>query len=135
MKRIMGAASILMTLLFLSGGSLYAQGSLSGLLTSTPWCSFRYNKTTGYSSSTRYQFFTDGTYSKGGRSEGHSSGSGGTFGSQRNTGSSGQWQLQGNALYYSSGGSVQGPANLVIKRNSNGSPIIVADGVEFVPCR
>ena len=108
---------------------------LQELLTATPWCSFKYNKVTGYSNTTRYQFFNNGTYFSGGASEGYSSGSGGTFSSQRNKQSGGNWRLHGNALYVTINGVVQEPAFLTVKMNSNGTPIIMADGMEFSPCR
>ncbi len=121
--------------LVLFGAGAYAQDQLAELLTSTPWCSFKYNKVTGYSSTTRYQFFRDGRYLTGARAEGYSSGGGGSLTSQRDRTSGGTWQLQGNALYVTADGVVQAPANLSVKNNNNGSPVIMADGVEFVPCK
>ena len=136
MARKLAGVALVVLGLGLWTGNLHAQGmTLGGLLTATPWCSFSYNKVTGYSNTTRFQFFSDGNYVTGGRSEGHSSGPGGTFGSQHDNRAGGRWQLQGSVLYMTRGNELQEPVNLVVRQNSNGSPIIVADGVEYVPCQ
>ena len=118
-------------------GVLEAQeaNQLNDLLTSTAWCSFHYNKISGYSSTTRYQFFRDGRYSTGARGEGYSSGRGGTFASQHDKSGGGNWQVKGNLLYFTVKGAVQNPVSLDVKRNNRGVPILVADGTEFSPCK
>ena len=109
-------------------GSLTAQGmTLAGLLTATPWCSFSYNKVTGYSNTTRFQFFGDGNYVTGGRSEGYSSGPGGSLASQGDNRAGGRWQLQGTMLHMTRGGELQEPVSLVVRQNSNGSRTLVWD--------
>jgi hypothetical protein len=115
---------------------------LAKLLVSSAWCSFRFNKTTGYSSTTRAQLFADGTYSLGGKSEGYSSGYGGTMASQANTGSTGKWAVMKGQLYMTPPPSEENPAptellpiSVVVKKNSNGYPIVVADGTEYSQCQ
>lgn len=114
---------------------------LAKLILSSPWCTFRYNQTTGYSSSTRIQYFRDGTYQLGARGEGYSSGYGGTLASQHDSGSSGRWMIQKGVLHMTPPPSDENPqptqflpVPLQIKRNSNGFPIVVADGNEYSQC-
>lgn len=116
------------------GGS---SGPLAQLLLSSAWCSFRYNKVTGYSSQSRAVFRRDGSWSRGGRAEGYSSGYGGTFASQRDSRSGGRWQARGMRLFLSDPPQLPQltEVRINVKRNSNGRPIIVADGVEYVQCR
>jgi hypothetical protein len=45
-----------------------------------------------------------------------------------------QWQVQGGQLYLDSGQGMQ-PVRMTISRNSNGYPIITADGKEYSQCR
>ena len=123
--------------LLLSAMHVSAQGTadpLARLLLSGPWCSFSYNKTTGYSKTTRVQFSTNGTYTLGGRSEGYSSGAGGTFGSQSDNTAAGRWQVQNSQLLMTEG---DGPFELIeteVTHNSSGNPVIRADGVEYTRC-
>ena len=109
---------------------------LSQLLVSRSWCSFSYNSVSGGSSTSKYTFGQDGQYYYSSGGESYSSGYGGTAAGQSSSSSSGQWKVQGQTLYIANdqtGGqfvAVQGS----IKYNSNGSPIIVADGTEFSGC-
>lgn len=112
-----------------------AGGMSNELLTSSAWCTFTHNKTTGYSHSKRFQFSANGTYGTGGRGEGYSSGSGGTIASQRNSAGGGRWRVEKGELFMSEGGKGLEPVGTVLKRNNNGHPIIVADGVEYSQCR
>ena len=112
-----------------------AAGGLSPeLLLSSAWCTFSYNKNTGYSSSKRVAFSPGGTYAVGSRGEGGSSGSAGSMASQRDTARGGQWRVQNGELYLSEGGDFE-HIQTVVRRNSNGHPVIVADGVEYSQCR
>jgi hypothetical protein len=111
------------------------EAAFSQLLQSSPWCSFRYNKITGYSNSTRYRFYQNGNYAVGSQGEGYSSGAGGTFGSQSNSGNSGRWAVRNGMFLMSKGQGEMGAVNVSVKTNSNGAPIIVADGVEYSQCR
>ncbi|HKY61916.1 MAG TPA: hypothetical protein VJR29_00720 [bacterium] len=116
-------------------GALEAQaGGLAPLLTSSAWCSFKYSQVTGYSNSTRYRFNRNGTYSMGSRGEGYSSGGGGTFASQHDGGSGGRWKVEGERLFLSDDGVEWESVATRVKSNSNGNPIIVADGVEYSQC-
>ena len=105
------------------------------LLMSSAWCTFKYNKISGYSNTTRYTFNSNGTYSMGGRGEGYSSGSGGSMASQRNSRAAGRWRVVNGELYIGEGANNPQPVRTVVKRNNNGYPIIVADGTEFSSCK
>lgn len=112
-----------------------AGGISKELLMSSAWCSFQYNQTTGYSSTTRVQFNRNGTYRTGGRAEGYSSGRSGTYASQNDSSGSGRWKVVKGELYLSQGPGELGLVRTVVKRNSSGHPIITADGVEYSQCR
>ncbi len=113
-----------------------AAGSpLTQLLLSSAWCSFTYNKISGASSSTRFQFFRDGTWSTGGRSETYNSGAAGSVAGQYDSSNRGRWEVRNEQLFMSS------PENPVLQlvqgsitRNSNGSPIITTGGREYSAC-
>ncbi|MEI7741366.1 MAG: hypothetical protein WCJ29_02575 [bacterium] len=116
---------------------------LSALLSSSAWCSFSYSSSgTGNaygdsSSSSRYAFYNNGTFSSGSSSESYSNGYGGTATGGGNGGSAGQWKISGSKLYVSSsetgGQFVDVGASLT--QNSNGYPIITVGGTEFTKCR
>lgn len=119
------------------GARPQAAGSdqLSRLLLSSAWCSFRYNKVSGASSSTRVQFYANGTWSTGSRSETYSSGSAGTVAGQSDTSGNGQWQVRGGQLWMSDPGEPLQPVpGFSVTQNSNGYPIINADGKEYSSC-
>lgn len=115
---------------------------LAQLFLSSPWCNFRFNKTTGYSSKTRVQYFVDGTYQSGARGEGDSSGAGGIMASQSDTGSTGKWTTHKGQLLMTIPPSDENPSPpadlvpvpLVVNKNSNGAPILLINGTEFVRC-
>lgn len=109
---------------------------LSKLLLSSAWCSFTYNQHTGTSSSTRYQFYPDGTWSTGGRTETYNSGANGTVAGQYDSNSRGRWESRGGQLFMSTPDSpmLQVVPGFSVTRNSNGYPIINADGREFSSC-
>ena len=115
--------------------SAHAGGMSNELLVSSAWCTFTYNKTTGYSHTKRTQFYPNGSYGTGSRGEGYSSGSGGSMASQRNASGGGQWRVDKGELFMSQGARGLGPVRTLVKRNNNGYPIIVADGVEYSQCR
>ena len=131
----MKSARLLVAVVGLGFASQAPGGGMSNeLLLSSAWCSFSYNKTTGYSSTKRVAFSPNGTYAAGSRAEGYSSGSGGSMASQRDGGTRGQWRVQNGELYMSEGGQWE-QVQTMLRRNNNGHPIIVADGVEFSQCR
>jgi hypothetical protein len=113
----------------------FAGGMSNQLLTSSAWCTFKYNKTTGYSHTKRVHFNANGTYGTGSRGEGYSSGSGGSMASQRDTAGGGLWRVDKGELFMSEGRGRLEPVGTLLKRNNNGHPIIVADGVEYSQCR
>jgi hypothetical protein len=110
---------------------------LSQLLLSSAWCSFSYNKVSGASHSSRAQFFPDGTWSAGSRGETYSSGSGGSVAGQHDSDSRGQWKVQNGQLFMSNPpeSPALAPVGITVTRNSNGYPIITADGTEYSQCR
>ena len=113
----------------------HAGGMSGNLLTSSAWCTFTYNKTTGYSHTKRVYFNANGTYGKGSRGEGYSSGGGSSMASQRDAVGGGLWRVDNGELFMSEGRGRLEPVGTVLKRNNNGYPIIVADGVEYSQCR
>jgi len=113
----------------------HAGGISNELLLSSAWCTFTYNKTTGYSNTTRVRFNKNGTYGTGGRAEGGSSGKYGSYASQNDSSGAGRWKVNKGELYLSQGRGELGHVNTVVKRNSSGYPIILADGVEYSQCK
>jgi hypothetical protein len=114
---------------------VHAGGISNDLLLSSAWCTFSYNKTTGYSNTTRARFSKNGTYSTGGRAEGSTSGKSGSYSSQSDSRGAGKWKVTKGELYISEGNGQLNPVRTVVKRNSSGYPIIVADGVEYSQCK
>nr|MBI3612443.1 hypothetical protein [Nitrospirota bacterium] len=110
---------------------------LSQLLLSSAWCSFSYNQVSGASHSTRVQFSANGNWSSGSRGETYSSGPNGSVAGQHDAGTGGQWAVQQGQLFMSNPPETPAlsPVNLTIKRNSNGYPILTADGTEYSQCR
>jgi hypothetical protein len=111
-----------------------AGGISPDLLLSSAWCTFKYNKITGYSNTTRVRFSGNGTYATGGRAEGGSSGRYGSVASQGDSRGGGRWAVQEGELFMSDGGQL-GHVQTLVKRNSSGYPVIVADGVEYSQCQ
>jgi hypothetical protein len=114
---------------------VHASGISNELLLSSAWCTFSYNKITGYSNTTQVKFNKNGTYSTGGRAEGSSSGKSGSYASQSDSRGNGRWKSAQGELYLSQGNGELGLVRTVVKRNSNGYPIILADGVEYSQCK
>ncbi len=133
MKRII--AFIITAVFFSIALPVQAGGISNDLLLSSAWCTFSYNKTTGYSNTTRVHFNKNGTYGTGGRAEGATSGKYGSYASQSDSSGGGRWKVDKGELYISSGNGQLAPVRTVVKRNSNGYPIILADGVEYLQCR
>lgn len=112
----------------------HAGGLSTQLLLSSAWCSFSYNNISGTTTTTRARFYANGTYSFGNQRESQSSGQYGSVYGQSGGGGGGRWQVKGGELYMGEGGAPLEPVETVLKRNSNGYPIIVADGVEYMQC-
>jgi hypothetical protein len=117
--------------------------ALKHLLLANDWCSFSYSGggggygssgSYGHSSTSRVHLSSDGTISRRSGSENYSNNSNGSLASQGNSGDGGRWQVRGGVLYLSSGNAPLQPVNLSITRNSNGYPILKADGVEYMQC-
>lgn len=120
------------------GGDVAASSQdqqISRLLLSSAWCSFRSSQTTGASSSERTQFFPDGTLVSGSNSESYSSGRYGSVAGQSRGGQRGRWRVQNGALLLTEDGVSWSAHPLRIPQNSNGYPIITADGKEYSQCR
>ncbi|MDX6771030.1 MAG: hypothetical protein SF051_15980 [Elusimicrobiota bacterium] len=109
--------------------------SLSKLLLSSAWCHFRYNQHAGTTKQERVVFRADGTWTSGARGETYSSGRNGTAYGQSDSASGGRWQAKGGRLFLSEAGAAPQDAGLTVTRNSNGYPILNADGKEYSQCR
>jgi len=129
------AAIFIIVACLLITSPVMAGGISNDLLLSSAWCSFSYNKTTGYSNTTRVHFSKNGIYGTGGRAEGGSKGKYGSYASQNDSSGGGRWKVNKGELYISTGNGQLAPVKTVVKRNSNGFPIILADGVEYSQCR
>lgn len=117
--------------------------AIKRLLLANDWCSFSYSGggggygssgSYGRSSTSRVHLSPDGTLSRHSGTESYSSGQYGSVASQGNGGEGGRWQVRGGVLYVSNGNAPLQPVNLSITRNSNGYPILKADGVEYMVC-
>jgi hypothetical protein len=111
-----------------------AGGMSNQLLLSSAWCSFSYNQISGTTRTTRAKFHANGTYAFGNQRESLSSGQYGSVYGQGGGGGGGRWQVKGGELYMGEGDGPLEPVQTVLKRNSKGYPIIVADGVEYMQC-
>lgn len=111
-----------------------AGGLSDELLLSGACCSFSYNKISGTSKTARARFYANGSYDLGKQRESQSNGQWGSVYGQSGGSSGGRWQMQGGELYMGEGGGPLAPAQTQLKRNSNGYPIIVADGVAYMRC-
>ena len=132
MKTLAVCASAALVLMAPADAS--AGGLSNELMLSSAWCTFRYNKMSGSSTGRRVVFSPNGTYSVSSQSESYSSGRAGSVAGQSNASGGGRWRVQGGELYMSEGGQFE-HVDTVLKRNSNGYPIIVADGTEYSQCR
>lgn len=126
---------LLLLILVLVTPWAHAETISAKLLLSSAWCSFSYNKTSGYSSTNRVTFNRNGSYVTGSRAEGGSSGPYGSMASQSDGGSDGRWKVVKGELYLSEGQGELGVVHTRINRNSNGYAVIVANGVEYAQCR
>lgn len=108
----------------------------SRMLMSSAWCSFTYNKNTGASTTRRVVFRPDGVITINGGAETYSSGYGGTYAGQSKSGQSMRWKLQNLRLYIDEGnGAGFQDINLTADKNSNGWPILHAEGREYSMCK
>jgi hypothetical protein len=116
---------------------------LARLLVSSDWCSSSfsgggggYNSSGSYgrSSTSRFHLSQDGSFRKSSGSESYSSNANGSVAGQGGNGSAGRWQVRAGVLYISDGTAPMQPVQLSVTRNSNGYPIIKANGTEYMQC-
>jgi hypothetical protein len=106
---------------------------LSRLLLSSNWCWLRYASGNTYTQ--KVHFSANGTWQDYSESDIYVSNSIGTAEATNGRGSGGQWAVKNGQLWLSSQDSPQlQPVPLSITRNSNGAPIITADGREYSMC-
>lgn len=108
---------------------------LRQLLLSSAWCSFSYNKVTGASRSERAQFSPNGTMTLGSDAQSYSSGAYGSVAGQSAGSALYYWRVEGGELLFSEDRLNWEPIQLDVRRNANGSFILVADGKEYAQCR
>ncbi len=117
---------------------------LSKLLLSSAWCSFSYKGGSTYAmsygttSTSRVQFFADGTFSYSSGSESGNSGPNGTYAGASSGGARGQWQVKDNDLwiYLPPQFPTLTKTNTQVNYNSNGYPILKGgDGTEYMLCK
>lgn len=121
------------------GGGPGENTPLGQLLLSSKWCSFSYSGTSdntgsGSSRSSQVQFFPDGTAVQTTGGESYYGGNNGTASGQSSGGQRYYWQVQGTSLQVSQDRAQWVPVNIQVSRNSNGYPIITADGTEYMQC-
>jgi len=121
------------------GGGVGGNTQLGQLLLSSKWCSFSYSGTSdnsgsGSSHTSRVQFFPDGTVVQTTGGESYSGGNNGSVAGQSTGGQHYYWQVQGTTLQVSADRTQWVPVNLQVSRNSNGYPIVTADGTEYMQC-
>lgn len=121
------------------GGGAGASTQLGQLLLSSAWCSFSYSGTsdntgTGRSNTSRVQFSADGTAVQTTGGESYYNGNNGSVAGQSSGGQRYYWKVMGSTLQVSGDGTQWVPVNLSVSRNSNGYPIITADGTEYMQC-
>ncbi|MBI4409606.1 MAG: hypothetical protein HY561_07845, partial [Gemmatimonadetes bacterium] len=114
---------------------------LAQLFLSSAWCSFGFQggntpggPSYGTTSTARVVFSQDGTVSVGSNRESVSSN---PYGTAFGTGAGGQvfrWKVEKGALLLSQDGAQWTPVNIQVNYNSNGYPIVVADGTEYMQC-
>ncbi len=108
------------------------------LLVSHEWCTMTYSGGVGSTSgTTRYErlvFRPDGTGSRRTSSETYSSGDAGIAAGQGSGGGEYQWRVEGGALVSSSDGAEWVRTPMRLSRNSNGYPIITANGKDYAIC-
>ena len=122
-------------LLLAAPAAAHASGVTPELLLSSAWCTFKYNQVSGASSSRRVQFGANGVWSAARQSESYASGRYGSVAGQTNSGDGGQWRVQEGELFMSEGFGGLEHVPTILKRNSNGYPVIVASGIEYSQCR
>lgn len=107
---------------------------LSRLLLSSNWCWLRYSNGNSYTQ--KVHFSANGTWQDFSESDIYSNNAGTVAQATGNRANGGQWAVKGGQLLMSSPENpALTPMPLTITRNSNGSPILNADGREYSMCR
>jgi hypothetical protein len=126
-------------------GATAQDRQLSQLLLSSPWCSFSYSQVSGATNTSRNVFLPDGRLEastnyeggtvnqQGGSTVNLGGGATGSVYSQSQGGGTLRWKVQAGQLHLDSGAGWQ-LVPLQVTRNSNGYPIITADGKEYSQC-
>jgi hypothetical protein len=123
-----------------AGGSTALDRQMIQLLTANAWCAFSYSGSQTYSSSSgtsrteRVMLTRDGIARSNQRSESGNSGANGSVTGQSDAGSTGRWRFDNGVLAFSADGVTWQPANFKMTFNSNGSPIPVVNGKEYMVC-
>ena len=101
---------------------------------SSNWCYLRYASGNTYTQ--KVHFNADGSWNDFSESDIYVNNSNGYAQSTGNHQSGGQWAVKGNVLYISNPPETPQmvPMQLTVTRNSNGYPIINADGKEYSQC-
>ncbi len=105
------------------------------ILTSSAWCSFTYNKVSGTSTTRKVVFRPDGVMTINGGAETYSAGYGGIYAGQSSNGATMLWKIENLRLLIDqrNGAGFQ-DIGLSTSKNSNGYPILHADGREYSMC-
>jgi hypothetical protein len=111
----------------------YTDQEISEALMAQAWCSFRYNRHSGYSSSQRAVFGRDGLLRVSNNREGGSSGPAGSYYSQSQGDDVYRWAIRNGALILADD-SGQQAFPLDAKLNSSGNIILLVDGQEWSGC-
>lgn len=105
------------------------------VLTSSAWCSFTYNKVSGTSTTRKVVFRPDGVLTINGGAETYSSGYGGTYAGQSSSGAMMLWKVENLRLLIDQrNGSGFQDIGLTTSKNTNGYPILHAEGREYAMC-
>ncbi|MBI3790248.1 MAG: hypothetical protein HY275_05155 [Gemmatimonadetes bacterium] len=124
-----------------AGGATDADRQMIRLLTANAWCAFSYSGSQTYSGSSgttrteRVVLSPDGTARSGAQSEFSGSGEAGSATTSRAGGQTGYWRFERGLLAFSADGVTWQPAAFKMTFNSNGYPIPVVNGKEYMVCR
>lgn len=104
------------------------------LLVSSPWCHLQYSQQMGATTTERVVFQANGRVAIGTDRESAVNNQHGVYYGRSNTGQQGHWRVENGALMLSEDGRSFAPTTLAISRNSNGYPIVTANGKEYYQC-
>lgn len=119
-----------------AGGSAQDR-QLAQLLQRSAWCSFSYTSgggSSGRSSTERIVFRPDGSGARSTGGASYYSGSAGSVAGQSGGGEPFRWRTQNGTLVVTGQNGEQSQIQLQVTQNSNGYPIITANGTEYSMC-